>query len=167
MSCAVMGWTPVSIASNFTIRRLGGGDSGALHALNRLYSDAFAEPENYCAQPPSDAYADRLLVDERVILLVAEADRQIIGGLTAYVLPKPEQERSEIYVYDLAIAADFRRMGIATRLLSELQPIGKEHGCWCIYVQAEHGDDPAFALYRKLGSANRVWHFDLDRLPTL
>lgn len=27
----------------------------------------------------------------------------MVGGLAAYVLPKFEQERSEVYIYDLAI----------------------------------------------------------------
>ena len=37
----------------------------------------------------------------------------MIGGLVAYVLPKFEQARSEIYLYDLAVDAAHRQRGVA------------------------------------------------------
>jgi aminoglycoside 3-N-acetyltransferase I len=163
---AATDWTPVSTNSRRTVRRLVGSDIAGLRALNQLYADAFEDSANYTTLPPSDNYAQELLADDRTILLVAEAGGQVIGGLTAYVLPKPEQERSEIYVYDLAVASQHRRCGVATQLLGELQVIGKLYRCWCIYVQADYGDEPAIALYTKLGSGQAVLHFDLDKLPT-
>jgi len=30
-----------------------------------------------------------------------------------------------------------------------------------VYVQADHGDDPAIALYAKLGVREEVLHFDI------
>ena len=32
---------------------------------------------------------------------------------------------------------------------------------WVIYVQADYGDDPAIALYEKLGVREEVLHFDI------
>jgi aminoglycoside 3-N-acetyltransferase I len=34
-------------------------------------------------------------------------------------------------------------------------------GAWVIYVQADYGDDPAIALYSKLGTREDVMHFDI------
>ena len=85
----------------------------------------------------------------------------MIGGLTAYVLEKLEQERSEIYIYDLAVAAHRRRRGVATALISELRTIATPLGAWVVYVQADHGDDPAISLYSKLGTREDVLHFDI------
>ncbi|MFN3510644.1 MAG: AAC(3)-I family aminoglycoside 3-N-acetyltransferase, partial [Tsuneonella troitsensis] len=39
--------------------------------------------------------------------------------------------------------------------------IAREMGAWVIYVQADHGDDPAIALYTKLGTREDVLHFDI------
>lgn len=85
----------------------------------------------------------------------------VVGGLAAYVLHKFEQERSEIYIYDLAVAAMHRRRGIATALIDALRPIGRALGAWVIYVQADRGDDPAIALYDRLGVREEVLHFDI------
>ena len=85
----------------------------------------------------------------------------MVGGLVAYVLPKLEQRRSEIYIYDLAVAGDRRREGIATALIAEVQRIAPGVGAWVIYVQADHGDDPAIALYEGLGAREDVLHFDI------
>ncbi|HEY1108173.1 MAG TPA: GNAT family N-acetyltransferase, partial [Opitutaceae bacterium] len=70
-------------------------------------------------------------------------------------------ERSEIYIYDLAVAEAHRREGIATALIRELQRIAAERGAWVIYVQGDYGDDPALALYDKLGVREEVLHFDI------
>ena len=55
----------------------------------------------------------------------------------------------------------FRRRGIATALIEELRAIARTSGAWMIFVQADHGDDPAIALYTKLGTSEDVLHFDI------
>jgi aminoglycoside 3-N-acetyltransferase I len=102
-----------------------------------------------------------LLEREDFIPLVAVADGKVVGGLVAYVLQKFEQERSEIYIYDLAVDEEYRRRGIATGLINKLREIARERGAWVIYVQADHGDDPAIKLYESLGTREDVLHFDI------
>lgn len=107
------------------VRRLGSDDVAGMRALNALYSDAFCEPENYAEQPPSDDWLLARLADPAIVALIAEDGGQVIGGLTGYVLAKLEQARSEIYIYDLAVAESHRRQGIATALIDALQPIAR------------------------------------------
>lgn len=47
----------------------------------------------------------------------------VVGGLVAYELAKFEQERSEVYIYDLAVLASHRRQGVATALIAELKSL--------------------------------------------
>ncbi len=147
------------------IRRLGPADVAAMRALNAVYAAAFDDPVTYRIDQPDDACLARQLGRDSLILLVAELDGQIVGGLTAYDLPKLEAARSEIYLYDLAVDAAHRRRGIATALIAELQHIAAETGAWAVFVQADYGDDPAVALYTKLGVREDVMHFDLPPLP--
>ncbi|HWI14830.1 MAG TPA: GNAT family N-acetyltransferase, partial [Burkholderiales bacterium] len=81
----------------------------------------------------------------------------------AYELRKFEQERSEIYIYDLAVAAGHRRQGIATALIRKLREIAATRRAHVIFVQADTGVDdlPAVALYTKLGKREDVLHFDI------
>jgi aminoglycoside 3-N-acetyltransferase I len=138
-------------------------DVPRLRALNALFGEAFGDRATYGANPPGDAYVVALLAKEHVIVLVAvdESD-SVVGGLVAYQLDKLESARSEIYIYDLAVAADHRRKGIATALIERLRAIAADRGAWVIFVQGDYGDDPAIALYEKLGTREDVMHFDID-----
>jgi aminoglycoside 3-N-acetyltransferase I len=127
----------------------------------RVFADAFDEQENFFAAPPSDEYLQRLLSDPRFVLLVARIDEHVVGALSAYELVKYERERSEFYIYDLAVSEAFRRRGVATALIEALKPIAKAAGGWVIFVQADRVDDPAVALYRKLGVEEEPLHFDI------
>jgi aminoglycoside 3-N-acetyltransferase I len=132
-----------------------------MRGLNGLFAEIFDDPGIYAAAPPSDSYLSAVLSSDGVIALVAEAETEIMGGLVAYVLPKLEQERSEIYIYDLAVAQHRRRQGVATALIQELRRIAAQMGAWVIYVQADYEDEPAIALYEKLGVREDVMHFDI------
>ncbi len=85
----------------------------------------------------------------------------MVGGLATYVLDKFEQARSEVYIYDLAVAAARRPRGIATALIRRTQAMAAELGAWVVFVQADRSDDAAIALYSGLGQREDVLHFDL------
>lgn len=131
--------------------------------MNAVFADAFDDADSYAANPPDDSYAAAQLARSETILLVAEADGSVIGALAGYVLPKFEQARSEIYIYDLAVADSWRRRGVATDLIDALRAIAREVGAWVIHVQADilPEDEPARALYGKLGTREEVVHFDI------
>ena len=145
-----------------TIRRLGPTDVPLLRKLNVLFGEAFAEPETYGGEPPGDAYLEGLLAKDHIVVVVALAGEEIRGGLVAYELDKFERERREFYIYDLAVGEKHRRQGIATALIGHLGEIAARRGAWVIYVQADHGDEPAIALYEKLGLREDVLHFDIS-----
>ena len=141
------------------IRRLGPDDGDAMRELNALFATEFGDPDSYEAAPPGEAYLREALDRPEVIALTAAIDGRIAGGLVAYVLAKLEQERSEIYIYDLAVAEAHRRQGIATALIGHVQGLAAEIGAWVIYVQADYGDDPAIALYEKIGQREDFMQF--------
>lgn len=132
-----------------------------LRELLAVFADAFEDQESYQSAVPSDEYLNKLLAREDFIPLVAVDDGKVVGGLAAYVLQKFEKERSEIYIYDLAVLEEYRRQHIATGLINKLREIARERGAWVIYVQADHGDDPAIKLYESLGTREDVLHFDI------
>ncbi len=144
------------------IKRIGADDVAMMHAVNALYAQAFDAPDDYPADQPDDTYLRRHLADSNVIALAAFSGDRIVGGLTGYVLPKLEQDRSELYIYDLAVAEEWRRKGVATALIETTKAIGRDCGAWVIFVQADYGDDPAIALYTKLGAREDVMHFDIQ-----
>lgn len=89
----------------------------------KVFAYAFGEPETYLNKIPGDAYITALLGKEHFIGIVALSGEEVVGGLAAYELQKFEQDRREIYIYDLAVAEAHRRRGIATNLINELRNI--------------------------------------------
>ena len=151
----------MSSSGSFTVRMLGPADVEPMKALLNVFGEAFDDAATYTGDQPSSAYLERLLGGECFIALVALEGGEVIGGLAAYELRKFEQERSELYIYDLAVRAEHRRRGIATALIDELKRVAVVRGAWVVFVQADHGDEPALALYTKIGVREDVLHFDI------
>ena len=147
--------------STLRIYQLTPADLSLLRQLNALFAEAFHDADSYAAAPAGDGYLADVLSRSHVIVLVGLQDDIVIGGLVAYELPKLEQARSEIYIYDLAVADNFRRQGVATRLLEQLRRLARQRGAWVVFIQADYGDDAAIGLYTKLGVREDVLHFDL------
>lgn len=134
-----------------------------VRALLRVFGEVFEDDLTYIAQQPSDSYLEQLLSSYSFIALVALRGGDVVGGLTAYILQKFEQDRREIYIYDLAVRVEYRRQGIATALIHKLREIAAERGVYMVFVQADTGveDQPAIALYEKLGQRTAIWHFNI------
>ena len=144
-----------------TVRRLGSQDVVLMQAANRLFADVFGE-EGYHGPPAGPDHLEKLLADNKFIALVAYVDGEMAGAIAAYELVKFEAERSEIYIYDLAVIEQYRRQGVATALIAAVQEIGRDKGAWVVFVQADPPDEPAVALYDKLGTREEVLHFDIS-----
>jgi aminoglycoside 3-N-acetyltransferase I len=151
----------------YSVRALGSGDLPVFKGLLAIFGDAFDERDTYQGAVPSDDYLRALLDGPAFLALAALDGDEVVGGLAAYVLEKFERERSEVYIYDLAVAERHRRRGVATRLIAALKPIAKARGAWVVFVQADRGDAAALALYESLGTREDVVHFDvrLDQEP--
>lgn len=151
----------MSLSTPFRIHQLTSDDITLMEAMLTTFGKAFNDMETYGAACPGKAYLERLLGSDYFIALAALKDGAVVGGIAAYELQKFEQERSEIYIYDLAVAEAHRREGIATALIQELKKIAAARAAYVVFVQADIGDAPAIALYTKLGIREDVLHFDI------
>lgn len=141
--------------------RLTSAELPRMKALLAVFADAFGEHDTYQAAVPSDDYLAALLDKPHFFPVVALDGGEVVGGLAAYELEKFERERSEIYIYDLAVRETHRRRGIATQLIRTLGDSARERGAYVMFVQADRGDEPAIRLYESLGTREDVHHFDI------
>jgi aminoglycoside 3-N-acetyltransferase I len=82
----------------YCYKRLTNFDTQLFKQLLTVSAEAFDEPEVYQNKVPSDIYLRNLLAIEDFLVLVALDRNLVVGGLTAHVLRKFEQERKEIYI---------------------------------------------------------------------
>jgi ribosomal-protein-alanine N-acetyltransferase len=95
-----------------------------------------------------DAYHKELQSPEEVIMLVARADDMgdtVAGFIVSRVIG------SELHVYNVAVKPDFRRRGIAARLLRAALEWGAGKGAALAFLEVREGNRAAQGLYRRCG----------------
>lgn len=129
------------------IKRLMPGEWDLARALFTMIAQVFEDE----AQPLSDAYLERLLAREDFWALAAFAGSELVGGLTAHILPMTRWEGSEVMIYDIAVREAFQRRGVGRALLSTLREDAAAQGIAVVFVLADDEDQHALDFYRALG----------------
>ena len=153
------------VPSSPVARTLGVGELTELRQILAVFAKAFRDEPTYLGKQPTDEYLSMLLASDSFVAIAGYSGEMVVGGLAAYLLRKFEQERSELYIYDLAVLEAHRKRGVATAMIEKLKKIATERGAYVIFVQADFGDEAAVALYTKLGVREDVMHFDILPYP--
>jgi ribosomal protein S18 acetylase RimI-like enzyme len=142
-------------------QKLAGSDIITLTELIRVYERVF-EMADFLL--PQDSHLQSLLDNNQIIFYTATGpDGNVIGGLTAYVMPSVYYPASEVYIYDLAVESAWQRKGIGRNLIAALKDYCKGLGCKYIFVQADLVDQHAIDFYRSTGGKQEdVVHFDYE-----
>jgi aminoglycoside 3-N-acetyltransferase I len=83
-----------------------------------------------------------------------------IGGLTAHALPMTRHAGRELFVYDVAVRRDRRRLGIGRKLFDTLRALAAADGMHDVFVAVDDEDTHALDFYRALGAdASKVTMF--------
>lgn len=120
------------------IRRMTAEDVSAAAALEL---ECFSEPWS------ERAYEDTL-ANENALYLVAEGRDGILAGMCGLLDILGEGDISNV-----AVREEFRRRGIAERMLSELLARGRERGITGFTLEVRASNAAAIRLYEKLGFA--------------
>ena len=113
--------------------------------------DKFCEIENQCFS--QEAFTKRqmayLLMDYNTIGLVAKTDSEIAG----FIISQVEIEDSFLYghIITINVAPNYRRIGIATKMLDETEKILKEKGISECHLEVREDNFAALKLYQNRG----------------
>lgn len=121
---------------------LGPGDDDHALALSPLFDG------------PADPGAVRRFLSEPTHhLLVANADDgEPIGFVSGVEITHPDKG-TELLLYELGVAEEHRRRGVATALVAALAEIARAAGCYGMWVLTEVDNDAAQATYRRAGGS--------------
>jgi Acetyltransferases len=123
-------------------------DVEKLKQLVMIYKEVF---EMEAEKLPSDEYFQILLGKSDFLVLVAELEGRVIGGLTAYILHSYHREIPQVYIYDFGVSTAYQRQGIGRALINYLRGYCSDKEYGELFVQAELEDDHAIAFYRNTG----------------
>jgi aminoglycoside 3-N-acetyltransferase I len=106
--------------------------------------------ERFHSARVSAEYLATLLVDPSNLLLAAEQDGSAIGFLFGHFIKRLRLATSQLFIYELEVAAEHRRKGVALELMSSALKVAAVRGVDA-FVFTNHSNAAATALYRKLG----------------
>jgi len=135
----------------------GADDAEALVEMYRTFDPA----DRAQGIPPIDEDAIRdwlgTLLSEESINVVARHDGSVVGH--AILVP----DRDEAYELAVFVLSEYQGAGIGTHLLEGLLGRGQHEGVEKVWLTVERWNDPAIALYRKLGfEASNSESFELE-----
>ncbi len=90
------------------------------------------------------------------IFILAYIDEDIAGMVSAYRLQRMEDRKAELFFYEIGVAEQFRRMGVARDLVKELKEIAREIGADEMFVLTNCSNLPAMKLYESTGGTPSV-----------
>jgi aminoglycoside 3-N-acetyltransferase I len=130
------------------VRRLVAGDRVLAREAFDLLSRVFDNDQ----APLSDRYLDRLLASRDFWVVVAVAGDRAVGALTAHTLAMTTTERSEVFLFDIAVDPAHQRLGIGGRLVDLLRREAADEGIDMVFVAADVEDVHALDFYRAIGA---------------
>lgn len=135
------------------VRRLRAGDEPVAREMFRMMAAVFEEDdeEGPDGQSLRDDDVMALLRREDFWAVVATEGEAVVGGVTAHALPMTRSRSTELFIYDLAVRADWQRRGIGRALVSELLALARESGIDTAFVPADNEDTHALEFYRAVG----------------
>jgi ribosomal protein S18 acetylase RimI-like enzyme len=83
-------------------------------------------------------------------LLVAYADGSVAGMVTGVETTHPDKG-TEMFLYELGVLDEFQNRGIGRALVAALASLGRERGCYGMWVLTEHDNVAALKAYGAAG----------------
>lgn len=132
-----------------TIRRLVPGDADVLRVLAADAEDFDLARDSGPDLPLSTGAADRFLSREGVRYWIGEVDGEVVGELLCHELPLSRGEGGEVLLYSIGVRAKWRRRGVGSALIGEMDAWMRELGLSFVWVLADNPD--AVQFYRSCG----------------
>lgn len=141
------------------ISRLQKNDLNLFIELIELLNEVFEESHTV----GSKEHLEKLLAKPDFYAVAVLKNDKIIGGLTAYELKRYYNNKSELYIYDIAVKTELHNQGIGKKLINFLKEYSTKNGIETIFVEAHSEDEQAIKFYESaIGKGEKVDHFNLE-----
>ncbi len=96
-------------------------------------------------------YSERFLTNPANYLLVAEANGEVIGFLSAHSLDSIEREAAAMFIYEIEVSQEHRRKGARRALINHIRAIAQKSNMFEMFVFTSHSNTTACAFYQSTG----------------
>ncbi len=119
-----------------------------LFPLELQYCDKVAEISKNCL-PEAWSYAsicDVLKYDNNIYYVAQDVHADVVVGFAGIMIVADEAE-----LLNIAVSSDYRRSGVAKRLLEQLLMQARQQGAYRMLLEVRESNDGAKALYKQMG----------------
>ena len=145
--------------NSFKISRIEENDTERLIELVHLLNEVFEEPDKVA----SKRHLTKLLSKPNFHAIVATKEDKVVGGLSAYELERYYTDKSELYIYDIAVKTELHNQGIGKKLINYLKDYSTKNDIEGIFVEAHSEDEQAVKFYEStFGKSEKVDQFNFE-----
>ena len=126
------------------IERLNPKELDKFQELRQIFIEVFDEP----APTLDDAQLAVIRDNRNLVVFGATVGFELVGGLTAHIIPNYYRGGLDLFIQDLAIKKEHRRKGIAGALMKKTKEYCANHNIKEMYLAAEADDKQANDFYK-------------------
>ena len=128
------------------VKELNKKHSFEFRELTTIFQSEFGINETYNLKKSK---IKNLLKKNDLHVIMIKKQKEIIGGLTIYVLESYFHKNPIAYLYDIAIKREFQQQGLGSLLLTYTKEFCAKKGYSELFIQADKKDSKAIEFYRK------------------
>ncbi|GLY96980.1 N-acetyltransferase [Actinoplanes sp. NBRC 103695] len=115
-------------------------------------AEVMRAPDLFDGPPLVEATRDFLERPGHHLLFAYDDAGRAVGMISGVETIHPDKG-TEMFVYELGVAPAARLQGVGTALVRALAELGRERGCYGMWVGTENDNAAAQATYRKAGAS--------------
>lgn len=105
-----------------------------------------------------DAVAEFLAgAGHHLLLATLDDDPRPVGFVSGVVMTHPDKG-SEMFLYELGVDESARGRGVGSALVSALEALAREQGCYGMWTLTDHDNEAALRTYRGAGADEESTH---------
>jgi predicted N-acetyltransferase YhbS len=95
-------------------------------------------------------------------LIVATINSSVVGVISMILMPRLNQTQLEMYIPELIVSGNHRKMGIGKALINNAISVAKKKNCFRIRLESGHARKESHKFYSRLGFDQYAKTFKLD-----
>jgi len=95
-------------------------------------------------------------------ITVAEISSEVVGMINMILVPRLNQTKLELYIPELIVSPNHRKMGIGRALINHAISVAKKKKCYRIRLESGHARKESHKFYSHLGFDQYAKTFKLD-----
>lgn len=120
---------------------------------------------NFRSKNTTHEKIERFLENNNNYLIACLENEKVIGFVLAYKLQRYDEKNDMIYIHEVGVLEEYRRLGIGKKLMEYVKDICKEENLSKIFLITNKSNIPAVSLYestdgKEMEDDNVVYWYD-------